>query len=81
MLSKWRRLVRNRWFGRRESADLTGPATLYQNRSGALSPQAVTPVQVRRNSGHSWANEPTREYQRAPLLTRGQAYRAGGWRA
>lgn len=63
---------------RRAPLDRIGPATLYPNRSGALAPEAVP--EARRNSGHHWATAPTTEYQRAPLLTRAQAYRAGGWR-
>jgi hypothetical protein len=58
--------------------DQIGPATLYPNRSGALAPEAVP--NGSRNVGHHWATEPTSEYQRAPLLTLGQGYRAGGWR-
>lgn len=39
--------------------DRTGPATVYPNRSGALSPEAVREVQARRNPGRHWA-EPRR---------------------
>ncbi|SCL33469.1 hypothetical protein GA0070615_2295 [Micromonospora aurantiaca] len=60
-----------RWRTRTQTPiDRTGAATVYPNRSGALSNRAVSKLEARHNA-HTTVYVP-----RAPLMTRGQEHRS-----